>query len=207
MWLSALRKLTLASRTSRVSSVRRPSEQRAPHACRPRLELLEDRLAPAIITVTTLADTSGVVGQVSLRDAIQASETHTSVDGSVAGTGNDTIVFAPALAGGTVDLTQVGDTSFGPSALAITDNITIAGSGQTITRDSAAAPFRLFLVTSGANLTLENLTLSNGLAQGGDGGSAGETGGAGGGAGGLGGGIFNEGSLALSGVTLSGNSA
>jgi hypothetical protein len=168
---------------------------------------LEDRLAPAFITVTTLADQSGVAGQVSLRDAIQASETQTSVDGSAAGTGNDTIVFAPGLAGGMVDLTQVGDTSFGPSALAITGNITIAGSGQTISRDSAASPFRLFLVNPGATLALEDVTLSNGLAQGGDGGSAGQTGGAGGGAAGMGGGIFNEGTLTLTGVTLSGNHA
>jgi hypothetical protein len=36
---------------------------------------------------------------------------------------------AADLVAGTVDLAQVGDTSFGPSALVITDNITIEGSG------------------------------------------------------------------------------
>src|SRR6516225_9047199 len=78
------------------------------------LEPLEDRIAPATLTVTTLADESTTDGQVSLREAIQAAETHKSVDGSATGTGNDTIVFAPSIAGGVVRLTQADATLFGP---------------------------------------------------------------------------------------------
>src|ERR1700678_3300818 len=75
--------------------------------CLPGVECLEDRLAPAVITVTTLADPiQDVYGQVSIRDAIKASNSGTSVNGSAAGTGNDTIQFAAGLMG-TIDLTQI----------------------------------------------------------------------------------------------------
>src|SRR5439155_1129884 len=56
-------------------------------------EVLEDRLAPAVITVTTLADTLNAGAGVTLRDAIKASETHTSIDGSTAGTGLGGAIF------------------------------------------------------------------------------------------------------------------
>ena len=81
------------------------------------------------ITVTTLADQLRAGnGLVSLRDAIQASETQTSVDGSVVGTGYDVIQFAPGLTG-IIDLSLVcdDDNSFGPSAFLINDNLTIQG--------------------------------------------------------------------------------
>ena len=77
-------------------------------------------------------------------------------------------------------------------------------SGVTIAR-SGAAEMRLFLVKSAGNLTLRNLTLSNGLARGGNGQSA--DGGGGGGGGGLGGAILNEGILRLESSTFTGNSA
>ena len=154
---------------------------------------------PTIITVTTLADQLNAGnGLVSLRDAIQASEKRTSVDGSVAGTGNDVIQFAPGLSG-TIDLSIVGDKSFGPSAFLISNDIlTIqgptSGSGITIQRDPQAPAFRLFNVAVGASLTLANLTLSGGLAQGANG-TAGS--GGGGGGGGLGGAIFDRGNVTL----------
>ncbi len=51
---------------------------------------------PTVITVTTLSDQSNAgKGLVSLRDAILASETRTSVDGSVAGTGHDVHSVCP----------------------------------------------------------------------------------------------------------------
>ena len=146
------------------------------HRFRPIVELLENRLVPSIITVTTLTDPlKAGNGLVSFRDAILASGTHTSVDGCLVGTGNDTIVFAPGLSG-TIDLSIVGDKSFGPSAFLINDNLTIQGPatspGITIQRDSTAPVFRLFNVAAGASLTLKNLTVSGGLAQGGKGGPA-----------------------------------
>jgi hypothetical protein len=165
-------------------------------------------MKPTFITVTTLADTLRAGnGQVSLRDAVLASETHTSVDGSVAGTGNDIIQFAAGLSG-TIDLSQVGDNSFGPSAFLINDNLTVegptTGAGITIQRDPNAPAFRLFNVAVGATLTLENLTLTGGLAQGANGTSG--SGGGGGGAG-LGGAILNQGNVTLLDSTLTGNEA
>ena len=96
---------------------------------------------------------------------------------------------------------------YGPAALpAIASTIAIEGNGATIERSpSATAPFRLFYIgadpsdpdTSGYTtpgpgvLTLRDLTLRGGLAQGGTGGSGG------GGGAGLGGTIFNQGSLTL----------
>ncbi len=66
----------------------------------------------------------------------------------------------------------------------ITGNVTIQGSGSTITRSSATGvtAFRIFDVASGGSLTLNSLTLSNGLANNGQQG---------------GGAIFNHGTLAV----------
>ena len=66
----------------------------------------------------------------------------------------------------------------------ITGNVTIQGSGATITRSSATGvtAFRIFDVASGGSLTLNSLTLSNGLANNGQQG---------------GGAIFNHGTLAV----------
>src|SRR5262245_48171322 len=105
------------------------------------LELLEDRLAPAIITVTTLTDSTAVNGLVSLREAIQAAETDAIVDGSTAGSGSDTIQFAAGLAG-TINISgsEASNFALGRAAFAITTNITINGNnGSTgITIDTAA---------------------------------------------------------------------
>ncbi len=95
---------------------------------------------------------------------------------------------------------------YGPNGLPAIDNtITVQGNGSTIERSTAGGtpPFRLFYVSGGmagelplGTLTLENLTLAGGLAQGGDGYE-------GGGGMGAGGAIFNQGTLILSGATLS----
>jgi hypothetical protein len=105
---------------------------------------------------------------------------------------------------------------YGPNGLPeIKSDVTIDGRGATIARAAGAPPFRLFFVgadpgvsatvgyvTPGAGkLTLRNVTLSRGLAQGGDG-----IGGGGGGAG-MGGAIFNQGRLVIDGSTLAGNRA
>jgi hypothetical protein len=145
------------------------------------------------------------------------------------------IVSADAGGGGTINLTAGCNYSFsqpftntgtedladwyGPAALpAIASSVAIQGNGATISRSGAAGTpaFRLFFVganpsaaatpswaTPGAGtLALSNLTVAGGLAQGGNGG-----GGGGGGALGAGGAIYNQGTVLLSSVTLSGNSA
>ena len=109
---------------------------------------------------------------------------------------------------------------YGPAALpAIASSITIMGNGATIERVAdATEPFRLFFVgadpldadTTGyaspgaGSLTLNDLTLSGGLAQGGRGEM--QISGGGGGAG-MGGAIFSQGSLTLRGVTITDNTA
>ncbi len=88
----------------------------------------------------------------------------------------------------------------GPTALAITGSVEIdgpvlAGGGLTIAPDATAPQMRLFYVAPGAGLTLVDLTLQGGVAQG-----------AGGGAG-QGGAVWSAGTLTLLDDTLSKNSA
>ena len=112
---------------------------------------------------------------------------------------------------GTVQLATVGDSTFGPSAIIITNQIVIAGpmgtNGISIARSNGAPAMRLFYVSPGGALSLKNLTLTNGLAQGGVGGSGFQRGGSGGGGGGIGGAIINWGTLDLENTTLVGNRA
>ncbi len=105
--------------------------------------------------------------------------------------GNNTITLAGNT---TFTLSQANNTTKGDNGLPVIssgDNLTILGNGDTITRSSSTA-FRLLFVASGASLTLENLTLSGGLATG----SLAE-----------GGAIFNQGNLTLQGVTVQDNTA
>lgn len=148
-----------------------------------------NNLRAATITVTSAADN----GAGSLRTAIA---------NAVAG---DTITFDAAVTG-PISLSTVGDNTYGPSALAVTKALTIEGNGMVIQRDGSVANLRLFYVSSSGNLTVKNLALSNGLAQGGNGGSC-QAGGAGGGAGGFGGAIYNRGALDIETCTLTGNLA
>ena len=159
------------------------------------VELLECRDVPATFTVSTLADT----GVDSLRQAIA------DANGAA---GDDSIVFAGAAVGGTISLLTMGGTSFGPNALEVTSTIIITGGGETIARGGAAPNFRLFYVSTGGNLTLSNVTLSNGLARGGNGGTnLARNGGGGGGGLGAGGAIYNQGTVSILNSTLSGNTA
>jgi hypothetical protein len=91
----------------------------------------------------------------------------------------------------------------GPDGLPpVSTAVTIVGNSATIARASGSRAFRFFYVSGGrsgipaGSLTLEQLSLSGGLAHGGnvDGGGAGA---------GMGGAIFDQGQLAPNGVTLS----
>jgi hypothetical protein len=164
----------------------------------------------ATLTVNSLADnsTSGD-GLVTLREAVAAANADTATDLGQSGSGADTIVFDASLAGGTISLSIAGNTTFGPSALAVTSNITIDGDdapGLTISRDAAAARLRHFYVSGAGSLRLEEITLANGIARGFDGGAT-HRGGTGGGGAGFGGSIFNEGDLEIVQSTLNGNQA
>jgi len=162
------------------------------------VEPLERRqlLSAVSIVVTSVADS----GAGTLSSAVQTADADPS--------NSYDITFASALAGQTIALSTVADTTYGPAALDITNTITIDGSGApglTIARSESAADMRLINVAPGSSLTLTDLTLSGGIAQGGNGGNGGR--GGGGGAAGLGGAIFNAGTIAITGCTLTGNSA
>ena len=111
----------------------RPVVTRAPR--RPRahltLEILEDRLAPATLTVNSTADNTTADNSLTLRESVLLVDAGGNATaalgrsltageaGQIKGTfgSNDTIQFDPGLAGQTIALTTVGDGSAGPSAL------------------------------------------------------------------------------------------
>ena len=173
------------------------------------LPALPSSAAAASFVVTSPDDESafpGCVAELSapgctLREAIAAAEADPDAD---------EISFDDSLRGETISLTSGGSSVYGPSAFAVSTAIAIAGpggeDGVTIARDSTAPSFRLFHVTPTGSLTLRDLTLRGGRAQGGGGGNASGGGGAGGGAG-MGGAIFNEGVLDVASSTLTGNEA
>jgi hypothetical protein len=56
------------------------------------------------------------------------------------------------------------DPILGDSGLVVDKTLTINGNGATISRSLSAPPFRIFLVTQGGDLTLDNVTVENGNA-------------------------------------------
>jgi hypothetical protein len=143
-----------------------------------RVKQLEDRTVPSSFTAGTVAD---------LIADINAANT--------AG-GSNTITL---VAGTTFTLTAVDNTTDGATGLpvvAANNTLTIVGNSDTIERSTASGTpaFRLFDVASGASLSLENMSVQNGLAHGS--GLAAE-----------GGAMLNQGSLTLSGVTVQNNTA
>ncbi len=115
--------------TSRAANRRQLRKDVIRNACKIRarrafFETLEDRRMLATITVTSLTDgplaTLAGDGLVSLREAIEAANTDTSVDGSTAGSAADVIEFAPNLTG-TILMTG--------GEFALSSDITINGPG------------------------------------------------------------------------------
>src|SRR4051794_24006563 len=115
-----LQERTNMPRSPRFLRPGRPGPQPAARrpAFRPALEALEDRQAPAVLTVTDPGDS----GPGALRQAIMDANNEASHPGP------DTIVFAPALAGATISLTTTDPAAAdGPSAFAVSSTITIDG--------------------------------------------------------------------------------
>ena len=103
-----------------------------------------------------------------------------------------TLVLAP---GCVYTLESANNTTEGGTGLpVITGNVTIQGAGATIARSTATGvpAFRIFDVADGGSLTLNSLTLSNGLANNGQQG---------------GGAIFNHGTLTVTAGTFTNNSS
>ena len=146
------------------------------------IEPLESRIAPATFTVTTIADTTGVPGHMSLRDALVKAD---------AGTGHNTINFnlpANQMLNGafTITLSQ--------GALPSLGNVTIAGPGAGKLIIDADGNSRIFNISdSGSALdrptTISGMSLIDGLAADSYGGGA----------------IRSTESLTLSGLVISNN--
>lgn len=113
-----------------------------------------------IVVTSTSGGTGGP--DCTLRDAITAANTDTATGGCPAGDGPDTIILEAV----TYNLTEVDNISLGNTALPrITSEIVILGNGATIRRNDIV-PFRLVFVDASGNLTLDNVTLKDGLIQG-----------------------------------------
>jgi hypothetical protein len=150
-----------------------------PRRFRPRIEALEDR---TLLSSYSAASVSDLIADISAANKA----------------GGTSIITLTAPATSPYVLTAVNNTTNGANGLPVIGankgvNLTILGNGDTIERSSAAA-FRLFDVAAGSALTLQNVTLQDGLAQGS--GSAAD-----------GGAIYNQGTLTLTGVTVQSNTA
>ncbi len=139
-------------------------------------------------------------------DALTAAE-QSQIQLNAPGLTTDMIQFDPTLAGSTITFSSNDASSanqYGPTGFVVTTAVAIdgsAGSGPGVTI-SGGGTERLFAVTSTGDLTLSNLTLTGGLAEGGSGVNGG------GGAAGLGGAVFvDQGSLTIFASTLTGNMA
>jgi len=134
----------------------------------------------AVFTVTSLNDAA-------LRQAVANANSQP---------GADVIQFQASLSGA-INLSVIGDTAVGPSALLVSSQITIQGNaaGITIRRAPGGLDMRLFRVTDTGSLTLESISLTGGIVRGP---SDGE---------GRGGAIYNEGTLKVVASTLFDNQA
>jgi hypothetical protein len=169
----------------------------------PRLDVLEDRLAPALLIVNTLADEVVKDSHLSLREAVQVVDGTLKINklslaeqAQITGTlgSNDTIKIEP---GG---LSSSGAMTINLSAgeLLITKSVTIENPNN-LPLDprlviSGTNASRIFEVASGVSVTLSSLTLEGGLARGS-------------GAAAQGGAIYNQGNLTLLDMILQNNTA
>jgi hypothetical protein len=138
-WLRAMKR-----HASLGATARRGAKHPHPKRVVPRLEALEDRTVPSILTVTSAAD-DGSAG--TLRAVIGAASS------------GATINFDPSLAGQTITLTG--------GELAITQSLDIEGLGADQLTVSGNDAGRVFDVSTGATVTIAGMTITDGLANGG----------------------------------------
>lgn len=149
------------------------------------IEALEEKRMLTTLMVTSLSDApiEDLAGddELSLREAIEAANTDTSVDGSPAGNGADTIHFAPNLSGGTIALAGM--------SLWIADDLSIHGLGEgalTISGDNTTG---IYEVDFDVSLEITDQTIRDGHADGFSVGAA----------------VYNAGVVTLNRVTMANN--
>src|SRR5579862_4254483 len=123
---------------------RSPKQRRKAWTARPMLEMLENRLAPAIITVTNLSDAVSPPSGIDLRQAIALADLPANA--------GSTINFNAGL-NGTVILQQ--------GSYKITQPMKIDATGHSIAVDGAAKT-RDFYITTPGTVSFINLTIKNG---------------------------------------------
>jgi hypothetical protein len=127
-----------------------------------RLPLAGVALLLALEQQPVQAATISVGGSCTLVNAITAANTDMATGGCPAGSGADTIVLP---ASSTQTLTEGNNSTYGATGLPVISSvITIAGQGSTIVRDSGAPAFRIVAVNSTGDLTLQETTVSGGIA-------------------------------------------
>jgi len=140
---------------------------------------------PTLYVVNTTADVVAEDGVISLREALEASNTNTAVGDAPAGdpVEMDVIRFDPALAGRTITL---------GSPLTITNHLAVEGVGEGEFRLmlDAAGSGRVFEIAEGTAARLSDMRLTGGSVDGGSGGA-----------------IRNQGALELEDMELFGNTA
>src|SRR5437870_718980 len=183
-WLKAM---------SRRSEAPRRGKRLPGRRCVLRLEALENRLVPAVLTVNTLADETTADNYLSLREAADVVNSGSTSGLSsaelaqVSGTlgSNDTIQFSLPSGPQTLTLTR--------GTLNLTRNVTVTGPGATSLTISGNNTGRVFLVGQGPTVTLSGLTVAGGNVV-----SSGSN---------YGGGLLNSGALTVNNCTFSGNAA
>ena len=142
---------------------------------------------PTTIVVTSLADVNSTTIDLFAPDGITLREAIAFAGADPSG---DTIVFSPLLKGA-IDLSQ--------GALpTITNSLTIDGPGANVLTIDAQGQSGILSIASGAQVNISGLTLANGSASVSPGGGRNTS---------AGGAIANQGTLAITGCTLTGNIA
>ncbi len=117
----------------------------------------------AVITVTSAADNlTGGDGLITLREALQAANNNTTVDG-VTGSGADEIIFDTS---GVFSTLQTITTNTSLGEFVISDDLKITGTGQGSLFLDGGGTNRVVRIEStipGTNVTIENITIRNGF--------------------------------------------
>ncbi|MBS0266614.1 MAG: hypothetical protein JSS02_32080, partial [Planctomycetes bacterium] len=153
--------------------------------------LSAETLETRVLLSNFLVSNTAASGAGSLADAVAQANADADANGAV-------IKFASTLQNAIFKPAVGANTAYGATAFVITGNkVTIDGAGVKGLAIDGSSLMRLFAITTGNSLTLQNLTLQNGKAQGAVGGrGAGTYGGAGGGGGaGLGGAVYDDGGV------------